>query len=182
MHPNIIWLVGLCIVLYSYNYKEYCIYNIPLWSILLTILIILYFLNNKKEHFESTPRITLYNFNTLWCGYSRRFNPEWAKLDELLKKENINNVDVIDVKCDDTPENVKKEENNKLAEKYKVPGFPYIVILDYNNNFYPYTGPRSATDIVDHVKKLLLNGGVASNVNADNFTNETNSNSGNCSA
>ena len=161
MHPNIIWLVGLCIVLYAYNNKEYHIYNVPLWMVLLTILVILYFLNNKKEQFEDMPRITLYNFNTLWCGHSRRFNPEWAQLDKLFKDENINDVDVIDVKCDDTHENVKREANNKLAEKYKVPGFPYVVIVDYYNNAYPYTGPRKAQDIVNHVKELQSNGGVA---------------------
>jgi thiol-disulfide isomerase/thioredoxin len=82
-------------------------------------------------------KITIYNFNTAWCGYSVKFQPEWNKFYNSLRTSD--NVEAIDVKCD-------KPENEALCDKYQVPGYPYIVINN-KGKIDPYNGPRESNAI-----------------------------------
>ena len=84
-----------------------------------------------------SDKILVYNFNTEWCGYSIKFQPEWNKFYNSLRASD--NVKAIDVKCD-------KPENEDLCNKYSVPGYPYIVINN-KGKIDPYNGPREANAI-----------------------------------
>jgi thiol-disulfide isomerase/thioredoxin len=86
---------------------------------------------------DINDKITIYNFNTAWCGYSVKFQPEWNKFYNSLRSSD--NIHAIDVKCD-------KPENEALCDKYQVPGYPYIVINN-KGKIDPYNGPRESNAI-----------------------------------
>jgi thioredoxin domain-containing protein 5 len=128
--------------------KTYSISNI-LVLIFWTFLIFL-FLNelfakqndtskNTNETFKNIQenKITVYNFNTTWCGHSKNFQPVWDKFVESIST--TDNVTAIDAKCD-------TNINDKLVKKYDVEGFP-TVIIDQGNTFIKYSGERSVNGL-----------------------------------
>lgn len=104
--------------------------------------------NDNKEH-EITKdnlnsKIKVYNFNTSWCSYSVMFAPEWSKFEAMV--ENNENIDAIDIKCDD-------ENNNSICKTFDVPGFPSVVIVKDNKKI-DYQGQRNAEAIFDFINTL----------------------------
>ena len=75
----------------------------------------------------------IYNFNTEWCGYSKMFEPTWTEFTNSLKIQD--NVKAINVKCDN-------DANKTLCEKYKIPGYPSIVIVS-GQSYKLYDGLRT---------------------------------------
>jgi hypothetical protein len=99
----------------------------------------------SKEKFSDTQnKIKVLNFNTVWCGWSKRFQPEWEHFTALASKES--NIEAVDVKCDD-------KSNEGMCDEYKVPGFPYVII-DNGKTRIPYNGERTANAIMSYVKSL----------------------------
>ena len=129
---------------------DYKVLNIPGWFWLIIIIYFLYTMYNKctinteiKEKFNNS-KVKVYNFNTEWCGWSKRFQPEWEKFTELCNK--MTNVTAIDVKCDN-------EENKELCKKFEVPGFP-TVIFEVGDKIIPYNKERTATALVEFIKTI----------------------------
>jgi thiol-disulfide isomerase/thioredoxin len=93
--------------------------------------------------------VTIYNFNTEWCGYSKKFQPIWDDFATTMKNTSIN---VVDVKCDD-------EKNKDLCNKYEVKGYP-SVIIDKNGSIQEYNGPRTVDGlraaVMDQSKKIHI--------------------------
>ena len=92
----------------------------------------------KKEEFANNENTKIYNFNTTWCGYSTQFQPEW----DNFAKNKIDNVTMIDAKCDD-----KSSPYAKLATKYGVNGFP-TVVAEKNGKIKHYNGKRTEKDLL----------------------------------
>ena len=84
---------------------------------------------------------TIYNFNTTWCGYSVRFQPIW---DEFTEKNKDLNINIIDVKCDDS-------NNEDLCNLYPVEGFPTVLKVK-GDEVVPYTGPRTVEGLEEFSK------------------------------
>jgi hypothetical protein len=111
---------------------------------------------NKTENVKIEPKqkFKFFNFNTSWCGWSKRFQPEW---DNLVNKVNTDNtemsktikdtVEFLDVKCD-------KNENIELCNKYDIPGYPFVLIENVNSGEkFVYNNERTA----DEMYKFLVN-------------------------
>lgn len=129
--------------------------SIVSWLIILCLIIFFYFIvfrnqtntlvkeefaeNNEKK--DDTTKI--YNFNTAWCGYSVRFQPEWLKLEQAT--QDTSNIKAIDVKCDN-------DSNKQLCEDYEIEGFPTVVI-EKNGKRKVYNGERSAGAILEEASK-----------------------------
>ena len=106
--------------------------------------------NNNKEKFTSEcevkklekleKKITVYNFNTLWCGYSRQFQPIF---EEFKIKNQSDNIIIKDIKCDN-------ENNTELCKKYPLPGFPTVLFIE-GDKISEYKGNRT----VDGLTKYL---------------------------
>ena len=100
--------------------------NVAGWLWILTIVLIIALINKKltenpkSESFDNST-VVIYNFNTAWCGWSKRFQPVWDKFSETAKTE-LPNVKVVDVKCDD-------KQNDDLCKQFKVPGYPSVVAV-----------------------------------------------------
>lgn len=145
-------------------------FEIPIWVWLIITIVILYsiyYISNKKcnqpkeeiktvnnEQFVSStnnkePNIVIYNFNTSWCGWSKRFQPEWDKFSEYIINNKLDNIKALDVKCD------SDEKNIQLASKYNVPGYPYIIIIIDDKNPIVYNGERTSFALIEHMNKIV---------------------------
>ena len=71
--------------------QKYFGLSLMTWIIIgIIFLYIIYCTTCMKETFSETPKVKVFNFNTKWCGYSTRFQPEWNKFEKECK--NMNNV------------------------------------------------------------------------------------------
>jgi len=139
------------------------VYSLPVYSWILIALVILVFLittfsssgaNSKStnsENFEENSskenKIKVYNFNTSWCGWSVRFQPEWKKFENDIKsKGDLSHVEAHDVKCDNP-------ENDFLCKEFEVAGFP-TVIIETKGQRGVYKGPRDSKNLVETVQGL----------------------------
>ncbi len=99
--------------------------------------------NNIEHNNKLDDKIKIYNFNTEWCGYSKKFEPIWNDFVLSLSNDELNKINPINVKCDN-------ESNNELCNKYNIPGYPFVMIID-NSHIIPYSGPRT----VEGLRKAL---------------------------
>jgi thiol-disulfide isomerase/thioredoxin len=122
-------------------------------TILLVILYIVFFykksITENSEKFKNSNELptTIYNFNTSWCGWSTKFQPEWEDFSNLVDADpSLRNITVIDVKCD-------KSENEAKCKEYEVEGFP-TVIIEVGDKVGTYKGARTAKDLIETVRNL----------------------------
>tara|TARA_B110000977_G_scaffold201234_1_gene294884 strand:- start:900 stop:1328 length:429 start_codon:yes stop_codon:yes gene_type:complete len=123
------------------------IYN---WLLIILIIMIKLFKKNNKEEFtsdsdvkepnklEKGKKIIVYNFNTLWCGYSREFEPIFK---EFKIKNQSDSIIIKDIKCDN-------ENNTELCKKYKLPGFPTVLFIE-GDKIEEYQGNRTLEDLTN---------------------------------
>jgi len=140
-------------------------YGLPVYTWLLIALVVVVFLittfsnsgasqtSTTPETFESSSKekendkIKVYNFNTSWCGWSVRFEPEWKKFEnEVKSKGDLSHVEAHDVKCDNPA-------NDFLCKEYEVAGFP-TVIIESKGQRGVYKGPRDSKNLVETVHGL----------------------------
>ena len=122
--------------------------------LVIVIGIILFIIKCKTECFtsgttsqaRSTPgKKILILYYTNWCGYCKRFKPEWAKIMEYYKSAS-DPVECVSIDC---------EKNDKVCERDGVKGFPTIRLIDGNNgNVINYEGKRSMMDVINFVKSV----------------------------
>ena len=116
------------------------------YAILILLLVVVggYFLfnwcQNKKSPFEMfSGGAKLYFFYADWCGYCKKFKPEWAK----LKAEPNLGVQLEEVDC--------SNEAPALAKEYDVKGFPTLILVNGSNKV-TYSGERTADALVSFIK------------------------------
>ena len=112
--------------------------------IVLALLIGGYMLYNwyntgKLELFSGGSK--LYFFFADWCGYCKKFKPEWQKLTNMSDL----GVQFEEVDCTDS-KNVPA-----LAKEYNVSGFPTLILANGGKNT-TYEGERTANAIVSFIK------------------------------
>ncbi len=136
--------------------------SISSWIIVVALVFLFYFFifahesttpeEKPKEKFANSEdkksNLTkVYNFNTAWCGYSVRFQPEWEKFEKEVKARNdLSNVRAYDIKCDNAA-------NKQMCTDYEVPGFP-SVIIEKDGKRVDYDGPRTANGIIEAIKNM----------------------------
>ena len=78
-------------------------------------------------------------FYAPWCGHCKTMKPDFA---EAARRTSGNNrLGAVD--CD---------VNRKIVEKFKIQGFPTILLLAYGNVVSTYEGPRNPNDLLKFVK------------------------------
>jgi len=142
------------------------VYNLPVYCWLLIALVVVVFLlttfssspsnSPVTEKFNSScnnskaidsSKVKVYNFNTSWCGWSVRFQPEWQKFESEIKaKGDLRHVEAFDIKCDNPA-------NDFLCKEYEVAGFPTVVI-ETDGKRGIYKGPRDSKDLIETVKGI----------------------------
>lgn len=118
--------------------------------ILLVILYIIFFYKKQSsDNFKNSTgtKAIIYNFNTSWCGWSTKFQPEWDNFTkEVESNSSLNNITCVDVKCD-------KPENEAKCKEFDVEGFP-TVIIEMGDKVGTYKGERTAKELLATVKTL----------------------------
>jgi len=119
------------------------------------ILIIGFILYNNMyqvtEKFnENNKIIKVFNFNTSWCGWSKKFQPEWDAFTKLIIDNKLTYIHTHNIKCDD-------DKNSNKCKEYNVPGYPYIVIekiTGSNVQRIIYENERTADSLLSYIKEL----------------------------
>jgi hypothetical protein len=98
---------------------------------------------------KQDTKVKIYNFNTSWCGWSKKFQPEWDKFSEKVKGDLVlsSKFDVRDIKCDD-------HSNTEMCEQYNIEGFPSVVIIDVDGSVMPYKGDRTSGALINLVSNF----------------------------
>jgi hypothetical protein len=122
------------------------IMGLPMWVWILLGCVISLGFTSQYENFNQMPNISIYNFNTRWCGWSLRFQPEWDKFTKYAH-EYIPRLQVFDIKCDDS-------NNKALCNKYEIPGYPWV-LLKINDTIKPYNGSRTSIALGEFVKNEI---------------------------
>ena len=132
-------------------------YYLPMWVWIVGIVAIVFVYYNKakkSEHMADTvttpskPVVKILNFNTRWCGWSQRLQPDWDAFTKAVAQDpTLKHIQVQDVKCEDGP-------NEAMCNKYNVPGYPYIVVEKTDGSTKPYEGDRSANALLSFVQTL----------------------------
>ena len=135
-------------------------FSLTTWIVIVVIIFYFFYCTQcNMENFASEVDETLddetnndvlkiYNFNTSWCGYSKKFQPIWDEFSQ--KHKNKDNVVIMDVKCDDEG----NAEAQELCEAFDVPGYPSIIFKKGDNKL-DYMGPRTIDGLEEQMNKLL---------------------------
>ena len=127
--------------------------NIIIIGLVLMLLIGLYCVCVKEMNLEQFVNLTnndnevlIVLFYTDWCGYCKKFKPEWQKAVDRYngKTTNGKTVKFEMVNCD---------EEEELAKEYDIQGFPTVKILT-NGSVEDFEGDRSLSGIANFIKTL----------------------------
>ena len=100
------------------------------------------FFMNKHEGFSGNGHKTLLLNHMNGCGHCERLMPEWDKF------VSENNTDIKTKK-------VEVNEDPSVAKKYKVDGFPTILLIGPNGDkLETYNGERTSSGLLSYAKKL----------------------------
>ena len=124
--------------------------GLPLWVWLIIGGVVLYYVynnySNQTDNFANVDKVKVLNFNTEWCKWSKKFQPEWDDFSVMSKNVKDMNIEAVDVKCDD-------DKNDKMCREYDIPGFPSVVI-EKNGKKMLYEGEMTSKALVEYVKKI----------------------------
>lgn len=114
------------------------------YAVLILLLVVVggylvfnWYQKGKFELFSGGAK--LYFFGADWCGYCKKFKPEWEK----LKAESNLGVQLEEVDC--------SNEAPELAKKYNVSGFPTLILTNGSNKV-TYEGERTSEALVSFIK------------------------------
>jgi thiol-disulfide isomerase/thioredoxin len=121
------------------------------WIIILTVIFVMMNRNNscskgeESETFSNVNKKKIYNFNTSWCGYSVRFQPEWNKFSQIVNSS-YPDFEAVDIKCDES-------SNEQMCKEFQIPGYPSVVAV-VDGKTINYDGPRESNKLIEFIKNL----------------------------
>jgi protein disulfide-isomerase-like protein len=134
------------------NMSEMVVVGLLLVAILLGYYYV-YSRNQEQEGFQSvnlTPddnEVIIVLFYTDWCGYCKKFKPEWEKASAEMNNSTINNNKVRFEKVD-------CDANESLAKEYQVNGYPTVKVLRNGQEAEDFEGERSLSGIRSYLESL----------------------------
>lgn len=84
------------------------------------------------ENFANPKKLVYFHMET--CGHCKKFNPEWDKFAASYDGP-------LEIK------KVERKEANGDLEKYKIQGFPSILLIDDQDNTKEFDGDRTVTGL-----------------------------------
>ena len=134
------------------NYVKIVIVSLLAW--LFVRVLANYFL---KEGFESKPDTfekdikegkKLVWFYAEWCGHCKPMHSDWDKAAKKINEDGKNKMIKIDA-------GGKSPEQQKIAQKYQVDGFPTVSLYENGSKVEDYVGDRTEDAIVAFAKSKL---------------------------
>ncbi len=107
---------------------------------------------------EGTKPILVYFAGTDWCGWCKKLEKEVLSKKEFKAYATKNLVRFLaDFPAKTKQSKELKRQNSALAKKYKVQGFPTLLLLDAKGKLLATTGyrPGGAKKYVEHLKGLV---------------------------
>lgn len=118
--------------------------------IVLIVLSVLY-LTDNKEKFSVVPednRSVVMFFYADWCGYCKRFAPEFESVKSHIEQNLNDRVRVQSVNCSNPGSN-----EQQLMSEYDVQGFPTLLLI--NNNNRVEIPSRNSAEIIQIINNSL---------------------------
>tara|TARA_B110000908_G_scaffold138942_1_gene165349 strand:- start:378 stop:800 length:423 start_codon:yes stop_codon:yes gene_type:complete len=123
--------------------------NLLIAGILIVVLIIASYsyscgCGKKLEFFDASGNVlNLKVFYADWCGHCKRAKPEFERLrDTLTNTPQKINGQTVGIQL------INEADNKDAVAKYKVKGYPSI-ILDTGDNQVSYNGERTSKSIIE---------------------------------
>lgn len=127
--------------------------NLSRTLVILIAFIVIYFVYKTylKEGFESssstfendlTDDTKLVLFYADWCGHCKKFKPIWEETAKEINKGGKKIMISVNV-------GEKDDMSGKISEKYKVDGFPTVVIFTNGKMSGSYDGPRTKEGMLE---------------------------------
>ena len=99
--------------------------------------------NEFAKPSEDDEEVDIYLFTVEWCPHSKNAIPVWEEIKEEYNNKKFNNYKLNFIQVDG-------EENQELADKYNVEGFPTIKLVK-GKQIIEY----DAKPTVEHLKEFL---------------------------
>lgn len=100
-----------------------------------------------KENFENQDfKGEIVFYYAMWCGYSRSFLPEWEKF-EIYAKDNLKNVKVTKIKCEDGLEQTCGQKG--------VSQFPMVILYQNGKEQVIFDKERTMQKLVEFVNENI---------------------------
>jgi len=90
----------------------------------------------ELKSLEEFPVFVL--FYAEWCGHCKAIKPHWNKLAKHFNDGNVMRIAQLEA-----------DQNRKMAEKFKIKGFPTLYMVNKNRKFIQYKGPREYSDLLN---------------------------------
>lgn len=129
-------------------FSNYRVLAISIVSITMVLAIFLLVKNykSKKESFDPNEQKNVLFFKARWCGHCTRFKPVWdTVVSECNSNDKYNNIDFLELDVDE-------EETKPYMEKYKVRGFPHVV-LTKGDTEQVFTGNRTKDELISFIEE-----------------------------
>ena len=101
-----------------------------------------------QVHLQIPSKITVTNFNTKWCGYSRQLQPVWDRITEEFERNS--DIDIVDLKCD------AGDKENAQCQAAGIQGYPTIVMTRPDRMGFQDQGERTFEAIKNWVLKSAI--------------------------
>ncbi len=116
----------------QYWNKTHIVAKFILLIVVAVLIHMMFFRQTYAENFGNPTSCTYYYMTN--CGHCKSFTPEW---DSFVAEYN-------------GPVKMKKVEMNDAGsdlQKYKIDGFPTVLIIDENGDTETYDGPRTSAGL-----------------------------------
>lgn len=100
-----------------------------------------------KEGFQDSPRNMLYIFYADWCGYCKKAKPDFEKVAEHLRSNEVSGKK-IEVRM------VNGDNEADLTKEYDVKGYPTVILVK-DNRRYTYEGSRTEKEIMAYLETMM---------------------------
>ena len=134
-------------------------------AIIITLLILFNYFkaNHIKKHHTHTkqetekmvnlnkdfPKSKLVLYYTNWCGYSRMFLPDWEKLKDFLKTDDLGKTVILEeYDCD-------SNVGQTMCAKEKIEGYPSLILFKPNGSKvnFPDNLSRNYDSVISFLKQ-----------------------------
>lgn len=107
--------------------------------------------NNQQLSGKVSYGISIVKFYAPWCGYCKKSQPEYEKLDEIVGKDF--NICMFDVESGNNKEFLQ-DINSSSLYGFKVKGYPTHVIFSNGKYIEVYNGDRDIKSILNRLLQL----------------------------
>lgn len=98
--------------------------------------------SNFNSFIRSRP-VALVEFTVTWCIHCQALKPEFSRAADTLKIEDPT-ITLINVDCE--------KGGKQTCRKFRIPGYPTIILFKNGARYQNYVGERTATAIVTYMQ------------------------------